>query len=242
VAAAAAGPGERDGPAAVGYLSPNKDRLVARLWIEGGGVHDLSPEGTSISSVALVRTSDGFMALSLEGRTSMSPLHARRIRTPKGRVELDPDVVVWVGGTAQSLTELSAIGTQTGGVHVLVPMERDITHFGLARLHVDRDPHMDAEVWWRNYPNGIEPAPTSTAWICGQPSVLYARPADATPRAPEELHLARITPEGLGPSTVVARGRRMSTVSMVGLPQGALISYVADRRTWACSLHCRQER
>jgi hypothetical protein len=242
VAAAAAGPAEGELPAIVAYLSTSRDRLVTRLWVEGAGVHDLSPEGTSISSVALARAGDGLMVLSLEGRTSMSPLHARRIRVENGRVELDPDLVVWVGGAAQPLTELSAIGAQTGGTHVFVPIERDITHFGLARLYVDRDPHMDADVWWRNYPNGLEPAPTSSAWICGQPSVLYARPADATPRAPEELHLARITAEGLGPSTVVGRGRRISSVSMAALPQGALVSYVADRRTWACTLHCRQKR
>ncbi len=231
-------PGHDPGPMMVAYLARAGDRSVAKLWVEGASLRELSPEGTSISSVALARNGNDFMAVSLEGRTSMSPVHARRIRTKDGGVLLGSDVVVWVGGSAQALTELTAIAVPIGGVHVFLPLERDMTHFGLARLEIDAEPHMDAEVWWRNYPNGVEPAVTAAAWLCGEPVVLYARPADATPHAPEELALASVTTEGLGAPTVVSRGRLVTNASLAALPQGALVSYVADRRTWACTVRC----
>jgi hypothetical protein len=101
---------------------------------------------------------------------------------------------------------------------------------------------MDAEVWWRNYPNGIEPAPASVAWMGGEPVVLYVRPQDPTPNAPQELCLARVTDEGLGPAEVVARARRILMVSLAPVGRGALVSYVADKRTWACTLRCRPGR
>jgi hypothetical protein len=242
VAAAAALPGHDQGPAMVAYLARTTDRLVAKLWVEGAGVRELSPEGTSISSVALARSGAELMALSLEGRTSMSPVHARRIRPKDDGVVLGADVVVWVGGSAVQLTELTAIGTASGEVHAFVPIERDMTHFGLARIEVDAEPRMDAEVWWRNYPNGIEPAATAVAWVCGVPVLLYARPADATPHAPEELHLAPITETGLGASEVVARARLITNLSVAPLSEGALVSYVADKRTWACTVRCGSGR
>jgi len=71
------------------------------------------------------------------------------------------------GGTAQPLTELTAVGRRRAERTCLLAIERDITHFGLARVHVDREPKMDAEAWWRNYPNGLEPAPANAARICG---------------------------------------------------------------------------
>jgi hypothetical protein len=238
VAAATALPGHDEGPAMVAYLARATGRLVAKLWVEGAGVRELSPEGTSISSVALARAGNDLMALSLEGRTSMSPLHARKITPKNGGIELGADVVVWVGGGAAQLTDLTAIGTASGDVHGFLPIERDMTHFGLARIEVDAEPHMDADVSWRNYPNGIEPAVTAGAWVCGAPILLYARPADATPHAPEELHLASVGDTGLGPSEVAARARLIINLSMAPLPEGALVSYVADKRAWAFTIRC----
>jgi hypothetical protein len=68
--------------------------------------------------------------------------------------------------------------------------------------------------------------------------VLYARPLDAVPHAPQELHLSSIGPEGLGPSMVVASGRAFADASFSTLDGGALVVYVADRRTWARRLRC----
>ena len=83
------------------------------------------------------------------------------------------------------------------------------------------------------------PAPIAAANVCGESVVIFAQPSEARPHAPQELHLAMNRPEALGTSQVVARARAFSDVSIAALEAGALISYVADRRTWGLTVRCK---
>jgi hypothetical protein len=173
----------------------------------------------------------------------MTPIHARRIEIAKdGTPKLADDVVVWVGSSAQSLTEVAALSSSAGDVWAFSAIERDITRFGLARLRVGSPPSSNTEASWRDYPNGLDPAPFSAANVCGEPVIIYAQPSEARPHAPQELHLAKSGPEALGPSEVVARARGFWDVSIAPLEGGALITYVADRRTWALTVRCKGGR
>jgi hypothetical protein len=236
----AANPGGR---AAAAYIGQATSDLVARLWIEGHGERELSPEGSAANSVALVTPAPGeLIAVALEGRTAMTPIHARRIEIAKdGAPKLADDVVVWVGSSAQSLTEVTSVAS-SGDVWAFSAIERDITHFGLARLRVGSPPSSNAEASWRDYPNGLDPAPASAGNVCGEPVVIFAQPSEARPHAPQELHFATNLPQALGPSQVVARARRFSDVSIAALEGGGLITYVADRRTWALTVRCKGGR
>lgn len=211
--------------------------LIARLWVEGQGTLTLTPDGSAGNSVALARSPRGYVAVSLESRTGMSPLHARRVGFDDGKVKLGTDVVPWVAGTAQPLSEVRAIG-DPGSIWALLPIERDATHFGLARIDLGLSPQMGADVHWREYPNGIEPAVVTSGYLCDRPVVLYARPATDQPHATQELHLASIGADGLSSSTVVATSRAFADASLATLDGGALVVYVADRRTWARRLRC----
>jgi hypothetical protein len=227
-------------PTIVAYIARHptaQAALIARLWVEGQGSVTLTPDGSTGNSVALARTNDGYTAMSIESRTGMSPVHARRISFDAGKIRLGSDVVPWVAGSAQPLTEIRAIGDPSS-VWALLPIERDATRFGLARIDLGLLPQMGAEVHWRDYPNGIEPAVVTAGYLCDRPVVLYARPATAEPHATQELHLASIEPDGLGASTVVATSRAFSDASMAALDGGALLVYVADRRTWTRRLRC----
>jgi hypothetical protein len=229
--------GDRAGAA---YIGQGASDLVARLWIEGHGERELSPEGSAANSVALVAPAPSeLLAVALEGRTAMTPIHARRIEIAKdGAPKLADDVVVWVGSSAQALTEVTAVSS-SGDVWAFSAIERDITHFGLARLRVGSPPSSNAEASWRDYPNGLDPAPVSAANVCGEPVVIFAQPSESRPHAPQELHLATSSPQALGASQVVARARGFSDVSIAPLEGGALIAYVADRRTWALGMRCK---
>ncbi len=226
-------------PPAVAYIANGKGGLRARLWVQGGGNVDLSPDAAGANSIALARTATGLVAVSLAGRTAMSPVHARTITFDGKKPKLGSDVVVWVGGASQPLTELSAVGAPDGDVWAFLPLERDITRFGLARIDVGAHPTMNSTVTWRGFPNGIDPAPLSTARVCGKAVVLYARPAEEKPGSPQELHLAALDGDKLGAPVLVARARAFSNVSIAALPHGALVAYVADWRTWARTLRCK---
>ncbi len=227
-------------PAMVAYVAvhpTDPQSLIARLWVQGQGSRTLSPEGTTANTVALVSQGSGWLALSLEGRTGMSPLHARSITLTPSGPKLGPDFIAWIAGSAQPMTGIHGLSDVTS-TWALLPIERDISRFGLARVKVGESQNPNQEVVWRNYPNGMDPAPTATGHACGQAVVLYARPSAATPHAPQELHLSAMTEAGLGPSTLIGSSRGFWDVSLATLDAGALIVYVADHRTWARRLRC----
>jgi hypothetical protein len=221
----------------VAYIAQAGNRPVARLWTEGKPVATLSPDGAAANSVDLVARGRELLAVAIEGRSGMSPVHARRIRIEEAAPHIDEDQVVWVGGSSQPLTEVKAAASDTDA-WAFVAIEQDTTHFGLARIHVGTKPKTDSPVSWRQYPNGLDPAAVATTTICGEPVVLYARPSEAVPRSPQELHLAAITPQGLSASQKVAFAGAFINASIAPVEGGALVAYVSDGRTWAVSVRC----
>lgn len=225
------------GQTAVAYVGrPDSEGTSrARLWVEGVPPLELTPDGAGASSVALTRHGEGLLAVAIDGRSAMTPVHARRITFEDKQVRLGEDVVVWVAGSAQAFTEI-VVGSSQGRAFAHLPTERDVTHFALASVDLGPEPHLDSEVSFFDYPNGIDLAPVATAELCGRPYVAFARPTTPTPRAPQELVLAA---PGGGQTLNLANSRGFVSVSLAPLPKGALVAYVADGRTWARGVACR---
>jgi hypothetical protein len=116
-----------------------------------------------------------------------------------------------------------------------VPIERDMTHFGLANVDLGTEPRMDADVAFFDYPNGIDLAPVSTAELCGRAHVAFVRPTASVPRSPQELVLARL---GTSESVTLANARGFASVSLASMAGGGVVTYVSDGRTWARGLGC----
>ena len=207
----------------------------ARLWVEGGKTLTLTPDGAGSSSVSLVPSGDHLLATNIDGRSAMTPMHARTLKLGAKGPELGPDVVVWVGGPAQRWTE-ACVGTEAGRAYAHVPIERDMTHFGLATVNLGSEPHMDSEVSFFDYRNGLDLAPVAAAELCGHAHVAYVRPTTSVPHSPAELVLVRVA---TGEAMIVASARGFASTSMVALENGGLLTYVADARTWALGLGCR---
>jgi hypothetical protein len=227
---------------AVIYVARTKLRadLEAKLWMDGFETARLTPEGSAASSVALIEDRGALLAVSLEGRTSMSPVHVRRVELKGEERVIGPDVVAWVGPPSQPLTEVMTLPAAGGGALAFLTLERDVTHFGLALVHLEERAATVPEALWRAYPNGIDPAPVATSNVCSRPAVLFAVPSTARPRAPQELHLAYLAGRTLGSSQVIARSRAFSDVSIAaGSGRTAVVAWVADHRTWALYLECR---
>jgi hypothetical protein len=228
---------ELRGSIAVAYLgrADQEGTSHARLWLEGKPPLDLTPEGAGASSVALTRFGDHLLATSIDGRSAMTPMHARTIRVDPAGVTLAEDVVVWVGGPAQAWTE-TFVGAQGEKAWAHVPIERDATHFGLATVELGTEPHLDCNAAFLDYANGIDLAPVATAELCGHALVAFVRPATSTPHAPEELVLARVETNDV---MTLANARGFAAVSLVPAPGGAFLAYVADGRTWARGIACK---
>jgi hypothetical protein len=209
---------------------------IARLRLPDGRMLDLTPEGAAASSVSLALVGDDIVASSIDGRSAMTPVHARRFRRSAG--VLDPDVVVWVSGATQGMTEISSVGTAEGA-WLLMAVERDVSHFGLVALALGPEPKMDPPLRWRTYENGLDRAPAVAGVVCGSPLAVYVRPVDARPSSNQELVMSALTLAETASSEILATARGFADVSLYPRPEGALVSYVADRRTWARLIRCK---
>jgi hypothetical protein len=209
---------------------------IARLRLPDGRMLDLTPQGAAASSVSLARVGDDIIASAIDGRSAMTPVHARRFRRSVGA--LDPDVVVWVSGATQGMTEISSVGT-AHGAWLLMAVEKDVSHFGLVALALEPEPKMDPPLRWRTYENGLDRAPAAAAVVCGSPHAIYVRPVDARPSSSQELVISALTLEETAGSEILATARGFADVSVFPLPEGALVAYVADRRTWARLIRCK---
>jgi hypothetical protein len=238
--AAAEGP---EGAGIVAYITTigSGDAPHAKLWTTAGKTYDLTAEGAGTSSVSLVTQQRGWMAITLDGRSGMTPLNARvLLRSGTSEITLGADVVSWVGASAQATTEVFAAATNDD-LWAFVPIEQDVTHFGLARIHVGTKPRLDVPASFITYPNGTNSAPVAVASVCGRTTLVFAQPASAEPNAPEELLLTTLENGELEPAELVANGRAFANASLAPLPGGALLVYRVLHRTLARTLRCRRD-
>jgi hypothetical protein len=225
-------------PDAVAYIAmiPGKDDPVAKLRLADGRMLNATPEGAAASSVSLVRVGEDLIVSSIDGRSGMTPVHARRYLNKTG--QLEPDVVVWVSGATQGMTEIVSVASD-GGSWLLMAVEKDVSHFGLAALALDAQPKMDPPLRWRTYENGLDRAPAAAAVVCGAPLAIYVRPIDAKPGSDQELVMSDLTLAETASSERLASARGFADVSLYPVAEGAVVAYVADRRTWARLIRCK---
>jgi hypothetical protein len=228
-------------PAAVAYVvRPEKEDalLVAQLWVEGAPTTPLTAEGNSTHSVSLVHTEDGLLVVSVQARMAMTPVHARRVRFVDDKPLLGDDLVAWVGGGIQPLTEMTLLPSGEQGLFGFIPHERSIKEFGIAELDLTMSPGMDTKATWLVYRNGIDPAPVAAGHVCGEPVLLYAQPETARPDSRQELDLRSLTDPSGKRMQRIASARAFYFVSIAELPGGALAVWVTDAGMQASTVRC----
>jgi hypothetical protein len=231
-------------PASVAYIARNPDdpaATIAKLWSEGLPPLNLTPAGAAATSVALAYCPNGLTAWSMEGRTGMTPVHARELRFQDGSRQLLEDRVVWVGGASQPFSELVALPSPAmsngaGPARAVLATEQDVSHFGLLTLTLSNTP--ESQVSWSLYPNGVDPAPVAAGELCGRTVVARVKPQSAQGATPQELELLNAD-DDTSPPLIVAYAQRFFDISLATVPGGALLVTVADERTWATTLRCR---
>lgn len=230
-------------PAHALYISnPIADEAPrAKLWVERAGTIHLSPEGAGASSVAVAITGREAFVVAIDARSAMTPMHGRSLRFKGGQAELDADVVMWVGSTSQTLSEVFASATPLG-VRAFLPIERDTRHFGLVMLELGSAPQMDPKATFRAYPNGIDVAPVASGAFCGSAFVAYVRPETPSPDSREVLEIAEISEAGLGPAELIDTARGFANLSLAAATNSAVLAYVADFRTFATTLRCAHQK
>jgi hypothetical protein len=229
-------------PATVAYIErPAKEGgpLVAKLWIEDAAPEVITSEGNSAHSVSLVHTNDGLLVISVQARMAITPVHVRRVRFASRRPIFGEDLVVWVGGGVQPLTEMTILPGGGKDLWGFVPHERSIKEFGLAQLDITTTPSMDTKTTWQLYPNGIDPSPVAAGFVCGEPVVLYAEPETSAPGSSQELILRAVADESGERWAKVAHARAFFEVSITGIEGGGLLAWASNESTGATTVRCK---
>jgi hypothetical protein len=233
-----------DGHAVVAFLA---DRRSSEGWVtEAFAVLDdgeptlLSAEGSGATFVAMARSGSSALVLLIDGRMAMTPTHARTVSLAGGRLELGPDVVVFVGGEAEAHTR-GVLGTSTGGSGAfgLIPIATE-GGFGMATIRLEAPLRTEEPVRWSPYPNGLDPAPLAATHDTSPVRVVRVRPVDARPDADWGLELGDVDSAGAYVSRgLVATRGRVRSLAMTAAKDGTLwVLYRDDGGTWLERRQC----
>ncbi|HEY2368755.1 MAG TPA: hypothetical protein VGH87_20305 [Polyangiaceae bacterium] len=152
----------------------------------------LSEDGSGATSVALAPRGEGAIAVYVDARRAMTPVHARTL-TVSPKLALGKDAVLFVAGTAETNTR-ATLGVKGKTAFVLLPVAHDLA-FGLATVKIDGEPATDAPTTWSDYPNGLDPAPIAGT-ADGALVVARVRPSAAKFGSPRALELGTIDDKG----------------------------------------------
>jgi hypothetical protein len=221
--------------------------MQAFITLDDGETVRLSEDGAGATAVKLAQRGDRAVALYLDARTAMVPVHARPARFDKDKnaLALDEDAVVFVGGPPERGIELTAAGAGRS-FFALVPMARETTEFGMAAIPIADRPKDDVQPAWSLYPNGLDPAPiaatvpqattTGTAGDAGAAGAWVARvrPSERTVGALRALELGRLDAAGAFTSLgVIAIGKPITDIAIASDSYGSLwIVYGDASATW----------
>ena len=206
---------------------------LAFAAVDDGPPLTLSEDGSGATFVTLASRGEDALAMYIDARRVLTPVHARVLRFD-GKLSLGPDAVLFVGRCTDGRTAGAIARGASGHELVLLPIDRDERSFGLAAIRVEEQPRDDAAATWSTYPATPDRpaiAATQGAWPI---RVLRVRPVDAQPRAKVVLELGEVDAAGVFKALCpVAEGTAFSDLAMLVDRTGALwIAYTDGDGTW----------
>jgi hypothetical protein len=193
----------------------------------------LSEEGSGATSVMLASRGEDALAMYIDARRALTPVHAR-VLTFTGKLNLGPDAVVFVGGGTDGRTPCALAQGSQGHALALLPIEKDEKECGMATIRIEEQPRDDAPVTWSLYPATMErPAIAATQGVWPI-RVLRSRPLDADQKGRKVLELGELDAAGVFKALCpVAEGAIFADLAMLADPAGALwIAYTDADGTW----------
>lgn len=236
-----------DAHSVVGYLveKTTSEGVVLQAYavLDEGEPVRLSEDGSGATQVTLVPTAnDKAVALYLDARTAMTPVHAREVSVGKdGKLALGTDVVLTVAGPAERGVTLVG-GRMKDTTFALLPIPQDVTRFGMTILAVGSPPKDDVVPKVSLYANGLDPAPLAASRSESLDRVYVARVVPEGPErgAPRSLELGHLVADGTFTSHgIVARGAPVTHVSVaVDTSRTVWVLYGDAAHTWLTRYAC----
>jgi hypothetical protein len=210
--------------------------LQAFVTLDDGETARLSDDGAGATVLRLVPRAEGAVALYLDARMAMLPVHARPMSLRGKELALADDAVVFVGGPPERGIDLTS--AVSGKVHfALIATARETSDFGMAAIPIAEHPKEDVQAVWSPYPNGLDPAPmaaTTHGTGDGPAWVVRVRPSERAPGSPRVLELGRLDAAGVFASLgVIATDKRITDIATAADSYGSVwILYGDANATW----------
>src|SRR5690606_29323443 len=99
----------------------------------------LSAEGAGATTLRFLPRGDTPVAVYLDTRTAMVPVHARQLSVESEELALGEDTVVFVGGAPERGIDFAVAAVGQAGF-ASVPMPREALTFGMATIAIEAPP------------------------------------------------------------------------------------------------------
>ncbi|MFO0756593.1 MAG: hypothetical protein U0359_08890 [Byssovorax sp.] len=194
----------------------------------------ISEDGSGATFITLAPRGEAVVAMYIDARRAMTPLHARVLHAEPGHLRAGNDAVLFVGeGSETRVAGALALG-ESGPTFGLLPGFKDTTTFGIAAIRIDETPKDDAPVTWSTYPSGMDRAAVAATRGSSPRRVLLSRPATNDPKSKKLLELGEIEESGAfrGLCTV-AEGSSFTDLGVTADRFGTLwLTYTDASGTW----------
>jgi hypothetical protein len=218
--------------ALVAYIAERKtpEMTVSEAFasVDGAPPVRISEEGSGATVVTLAPRGAGVVAMLLDGRAAMTPVHARALEYRGDKLEEGPDAVVFVGGGAERQTSgVLALGP-AGSAFALVPIAGE-SGFGMAAVHLGDPPVTDEKTAWSIYPNGLDPAPIAATVGVSPIRVARLRPVTARADSARGVELGKLDDAGaFTPYGMISTTGRVSSLEIAVDAARSLWIYYTD--------------
>ena len=191
----------------------------------------ISDEGAGATDVVLAERGNEVVALYVDARLAMSPLHARTVSFDGGKTKLGSDNVVYVGGGSDHQVLVALTTDSNGSMLGLMPTTVD-DDFGMAAVKIDSPPKIDEPSELSVYPNGINTAPIAGTIGGKKMYIARVRPLTADATSPHVIELGQASGGSKSTFTsygIVASAGSVKDVAIVSDKSGAVWLYYTDQ-------------
>jgi hypothetical protein len=218
--------------ALVAYIAERKtsEMMVSEAFasVDGAPPVRISEEGSGATVVTLAPRGSRVVAMLLDGRAAMTPVHARALAWKDGQLDVGPDAVVFVGGGAERQTSGVLAMGPAGSAFALVPVAGE-SGFGMAAVHVGDPPVTDEKAVWSEYPNGLDPAPIAATVGVSPIRVARVRPVTAKPDSARGVELGKLDDAGaFTPYGMISTTGRVTSLEVATDSAHSLWIYYTD--------------
>lgn len=222
----------------VAFLANQKttEGIVTQAFValDQGAPILLSEEGSGATFISLIERKHDVLAMYIDARVAMTPLHARSLTSDGGKIKLGRDSVVYVGDGSDRRSSGAIAWAGKGPAYLMMPTTSLEGKFGVVAVRADDEPKDDAPSVHSPYAKEIRPIPIAATVGVNPVRILRIRPVSAEAEAWKVLELGHLDENGVfKPQCNLLESRSFSDVSIAVDEKGQVwIVYSSADGTW----------